>query len=246
MSTGSLQKGPERAEPGGIQILPGHDKRRAVARVGSGADPLGDRNALLVEEVIRGNTYDKYATANPVERRLMKGFFRALERSLPETIDGPVLEVGTGEGEVASWVGRRYPDASITGLDLPDARLAGEWSRRHIQACFGDIANLPFVDRQFGLVLAIEVLEHVPDPAAALAEIVRVARGHVVVSVPREPLWRVANMARGKYLSALGNTPGHVQHWSRRSFVAMVRSHLELLGVQSPPPWTMVAARVPA
>ena len=51
-------------------------------------------------------------------------------------------------------------------------------------------------------------------------------------------------MARGKYLSTLGNTPGHVQHWSRRAFARLVDRHFEVTAVHSPLPWTMVAARV--
>ena len=59
-----------------------------------------------------------------------------------------------------------------------------------------------------------------PDPEATLAEMARVARRHLLVSVPREPLWRGLNMARGAYLRDLGNTPGHVNHWSKRAFVS--------------------------
>ena len=77
----------------------------------------------------------------------------------------------------------------------------------------------------------------------ALAELARLSRGGLVLSVPREPIWRVANMARGKYIGALGNTPGHIQHWSRRSFAELVGSQFDVVGVRSPFPWTMVAAR---
>jgi SAM-dependent methyltransferase len=190
-----------------------------------------------------GNTYDKYGTSNPVERRIMAGFLQALDGALPPAGVTSVLEVGVGEGDVSQRVRARYPQASLVGIDLPDDALAGEWRRRRLSNAFASASELPFGDRSFDLVLAIEVLEHVPDPGAALAEIARVARGTVVVSVPCEPLWRVLNVARGKYLRDLGNTPGHVQHWGPRSFPRLVGEHLEVIAVHHPLPWTMVRAR---
>jgi ubiquinone/menaquinone biosynthesis C-methylase UbiE len=191
-----------------------------------------------------GNTYDKYRSANPIERRLMKGFFAALDALLPEKPPQTILEVGLGEGEILRRVQQRYPTARTVGIDLLDPKLARQWSEHDLAAAFADIANLPFGDRSFDLVLAIEVLEHVPDPRAALGELARVARGHAVISVPREPIWRMANMARGKYLGALGNTPGHIQHWSRRSFLNLIDGHFDLVAVRTPLPWTMIGARV--
>jgi ubiquinone/menaquinone biosynthesis C-methylase UbiE len=190
-----------------------------------------------------GNTYDKYASTNPVERRLMAGFFDALDASLPTAAPAAVLEVGVGEGEVSARVQQRYPGARLVGIDLADDELAAHWAERGVAGSFADIAHLPFPDRAFDLVLAIEVLEHVADPPAALAELDRVCRADLVVSVPREPLWRVANMARGKYLGALGNTPGHIQHWSSRGFARYVGARFDVRAVRRPVPWTMVAAR---
>ena len=191
-----------------------------------------------------GNTYDKYGTTNPIERRVMANFFRTLERALPSTGPARILEVGAGEGEV---VGRavhdRWPSVPMTVLDLPDRALADHWRRRELSGVFASAAALPFPDRSIDLVLAIEVLEHVDDPAAALAEIARVARRDVVLSVPREPLWRVLNMARGRYLSRFGNTPGHIQHWSSAAFVRLVSRHLEVTGTWRPLPWTLLRAR---
>lgn len=191
-----------------------------------------------------GNTYDKYASANPVERRLMAGFFDALDASLPATAPQRILEVGMGEGEVGVRLRERWPDAAYTGIDLPDPELAAGWHERSLSGSFADIAALPFEDDTFELVLAIEVLEHVPDPDAALREITRVGSDALVLSVPREPIWRAANMARGKYLGALGNTPGHINHWGKGAFARLVGGHAEVLGVRSPFPWTMVSARV--
>ena len=190
-----------------------------------------------------GNIYDKYRSKNPIERRLMRGFFAALSGALPQEPPMTVLEVGVGEGEISARLRSLYPEAHIVGVDLHDDALAAEWRTRGFIGVYADIAHLPFPPLAFDLVMAIEVLEHVVDPVAALAELVRVSRGGMVLSVPREPIWRVANMARGKYLADLGNTPGHVQHWSRRGFAELVGSQLEVVSVSTPFPWTMVEAR---
>jgi hypothetical protein len=65
----------------------------------------------------------------------------------------------------------------------------------------------------------------------------------VVLSVPSEPVWRIGNMARGRYLRQWGNTPGHVNHWGKRGFVRAVSRHFEVEDVASPLPWTMLRAR---
>ncbi|MGH9025095.1 MAG: hypothetical protein ACRDWD_03110, partial [Acidimicrobiia bacterium] len=56
-----------------------------------------------------GNTYDKYSTVNPIERRLMATFLSRLEQSLPRRSPTTILEVGVGEGEVAERVAAHYP-----------------------------------------------------------------------------------------------------------------------------------------
>jgi hypothetical protein len=72
----------------------------------------------------------------------------------------------------------------------------------------------------------------------------RVARGNLLVSVPREPLWRALNVARGAYVRELGNTPGHLNHWSRGGFESLVARFGEVIETRAPFPWTMVLARV--
>jgi len=104
--------------------------------------------------------------------------------------------------------------------------------------------NLPFADNEFDVACAIEVLEHVPNPEHTLAEMARCAERHLLVSVPREPLWRMLNMARGAYISDLGNTPGHLNHWSKRTFVRFLSRHGEVVQARSPFPWTMLLVRL--
>jgi SAM-dependent methyltransferase len=192
-----------------------------------------------------GNTYDKYASTNPLEQRMMRGFFAALDGCLDGVpAPGRVLEIGVGEGIVNERVQTRFPDAAVVGLDLPDDDLAAEWRRRDLACAFGDATTLPFPDGAFDLVLAIEVLEHVPDPDAALAELRRVCAGSLIASVPFEPIWRIGNMARGRYLRDLGNTPGHINHWTHRGFRRLVGAHFRVAATKNPMPWTMVHGTV--
>jgi SAM-dependent methyltransferase len=106
------------------------------------------------------------------------------------------------------------------------------------------VERLAFADDEFDLVAATEVLEHVSDPERALAEMARVARRWLLVSVPHEPLWRVLNVARGAYLRDLGNTPGHLNHWTRAGFQRLLGSHGQVVETRSPFPWTMLLVRV--
>jgi 2-polyprenyl-3-methyl-5-hydroxy-6-metoxy-1,4-benzoquinol methylase len=135
----------------------------------------------------------------------------------------------------------------VVGLDLEDPKLATEWARRrrpNLEFRALDVTGgLPYRDGEFELVSATEVLEHVPGPERVVAEMARVASGHVIVSVPHEPLWRMLNVARGAYLRELGNTPGHINHWSRRAFVSLLSPHGEVTEVRSPFPWTMLLVR---
>ena len=66
------------------------------------------------------------------------------------------------------------------------------------------------------------MLEHLERPRDALAEMSRVAGRALLLSVPNEPGWRISHMLAGKNLRALGNTPGHINHWSKRAFAERV------------------------
>jgi SAM-dependent methyltransferase len=200
----------------------------------------------MTATVPTGNTYDKYGSTNPVVRRLMTRFERDMGELLDRARPDSILDVGCGEGVLTEqWA--RAIDGRVVGVDLDDPKLRGEWERRSLpnlefRTSLGD--SLPYADREFDAVTAMEVLEHVPDADAVLAEMARVASRWLLVSVPREPLWRGLNMARGAYLRELGNTPGHLNHWSRRSFAGLLGRHGKIVELRSPLPWTMALVRV--
>jgi ubiquinone/menaquinone biosynthesis C-methylase UbiE len=199
------------------------------------------------EGTVTGNTYDKYGSSNPVVKRLMSGFERTLDELWAKASPRSVLDVGCGEGVLTLQWAARLRDGRVVGIDLEDPALRAEWARRtapNLEYRVMKAEALPFGDGEFELAAAIEVLEHVPDPEHTVAEMARVARGgHLLVSVPREPLWRALNLARGAYVRDLGNTPGHVNHWSRRAFVALLSRHGEVREVRSPFPWTMLLVK---
>ena len=200
----------------------------------------------VAEAVPTGNTYDKYGSQNPVVKRLMAGFHRDLDRLLSRAAPASVLDVGCGEGVLSERFADRLQQGHVMGIDLEDPALREEWSRRsraNLEFRSFPGGALPFADAEFDMACALEVLEHVPDPSLTLSEMVRVAQRWVLVSVPREPLWRSLNMARGAYLRDLGNTPGHVNHWSKRGFVEFVGRHGRIEEVRSPFPWTMLLVR---
>jgi 2-polyprenyl-3-methyl-5-hydroxy-6-metoxy-1,4-benzoquinol methylase len=198
--------------------------------------------------IVTGNTYDKYGSSNPIVRRLMSGFERSLDELLNRAAPRSLLDVGCGEGVlVHRWAQSLGDGHRLVGIDLEEDSIQAGWAEHqapNLEYRVMRAEDLPFADGEFELASAIEVLEHLPDPEHTVGEMARCAASHLLVSVPREPLWRMLNMARGAYWSALGNTPGHLNHWSKRSFVELLSRHGEVAEVRSPFPWTMLLVRL--
>jgi SAM-dependent methyltransferase len=209
--------------------------------------PASPEVTVDAEGTVTGNTYDKYGSTNPVVRRLMSAFERNLDELFAQADPRSLLDVGCGEAVLTHKWAQRLGDRRVVGIDLDDPRLHAEWEGRqapNLSYRVMKAENLPFADGEFDVATAIEVLEHVPDPEHTVAEMARVADRHLLVSVPREPMWRGLNMARGAYLKDLGNTPGHLNHWSKRSFVSLLSRHGDVVQARSPFPWTMLLVRL--
>jgi ubiquinone/menaquinone biosynthesis C-methylase UbiE len=183
----------------------------------------------------------KYEQTGRVGRILIDRFYSSLERlaALPEQPIRDVLEVGCGPGYSGIRIAAFHPQANLLCSDV-EAELVYEAQRRNHSARFlhESAYALAHPDDAFDLVYCLEVLEHLEEPERALAELARVARHAVIISVPREPVWCALNMLRGKYWSALGNTPGHLQHWSTASLVRFAARYGTVVAVRTPLPWT--------
>jgi len=200
------------------------------------------------EGTVTGNTYDKYGSKNPVVRRLMASFHRELDACYAVASPTSILDIGCGEGILThEWAGRLGIGGRIVGTDLDDPLLHAQWEHRrapNLEYRVMKGERLEFADNEFDTATAIEVLEHVGDPELVLSEMARCAQRWLLVSVPREPLWQMTNLARGAYWSDLGNTPGHVNHWSSRSFRRLISRYGTVVELRHPFPWIMAVIRL--
>lgn len=193
--------------------------------------------------VVIGNHTNKYVAKNPAIRFLTERWVARLDGFLERiaTSEAPPkrpLEVGAGEGVISMRLFERFGDA--TAIDLPDSGLRAEWATRPgPRYLHADAEKLPFRADEFDLTVCVEVLEHLVDPQKGLTELARVTSNHLLVSVPREPIFRSCNVITGRYLKDLGNTPGHFNHWSTRSFTRFLSQVGTVRAVSKPFPWTV-------
>ena len=197
--------------------------------------------------VVVGNKYDKYNTRNPIAQRIMRGFDSSLSELVAIARPQSIHDVGCGEGYwTLRWLEQGY---QVKGSDFSSQAI--EIARRNAanrglsEQTFSATSIYDLDPSRDGadLIVCCEVLEHVESPKEAIAALKAVTREWLIVSVPREPLWRILNIARGQYLSDLGNTPGHIQHWSKSSFIDLVGSYFGVKEIRSPLPWTMLLCR---
>lgn len=189
--------------------------------------------------------YRKYTNRNPLQRWLVGRWQRSVvelaTRSVQKIGAPRVLEVGCGEGFVLERLSKERDDGRYCGLDVSSPALRGARYRLPaVSLCQGDAGALPFTGASFHLVLGLEVLEHLEAPEMALDEMVRVAAGPVIISVPHQPFFSLANLARGRNLRTWGDDPEHVQHWRPARFLALVAQRLRLERVAYSFPWLIV------
>lgn len=196
-------------------------------------------------ENVAGNYYNKYESQNPIAQWLTRNFKSNLLELIERTSARDIHELGCGEGYLSVYINdhirpERFRASDFSNEIIQTARLMhGE---QGVEFSQGSIYDINEKDRA-QLMICCEVLEHLEAPETALQKIQLLAPEFAVFSVPREPLWCMTNMARFKYLSDFGNTPGHLQHWSKRGFKQMISRYFEIIEVRSPYPWTMLLCR---
>lgn len=192
------------------------------------------------------SNYRKHTTGNPVQRRLINRFHGKITGIVSALQPGTLLDAGCGEGFVAEIFLAAIPGLALTGFD-PHAGAIELARGRNPGATFevADIYDIPHETDSFDVVCCFEVLEHLHEPERALAEMARVARRAVVMSVPHEPFFCLANAARGKNwdVRPRGSDPDHRNFWSREQFGRFASRALDVETLTGSFPWTICVGR---
>ena len=103
-----------------------------------------------------------------------------------------LLDVGSGRGVFLFPFMEEFPWVRVSSIDVLPHRVEflqditnGGIDRLNVFE--GDICAQPFADNSFDVVTMLEVLEHIPDVEKAILSAVKIARKHIVVTVPSKP-----------------------------------------------------------
>lgn len=187
----------------------------------------------------------KYEKEGRIGTLLVDSFYAAVEELLAPRLNGAstLLEVGCGAGYSTERLAPLLPDnCQFLACDVgPTLASAAKARNPRVSLSRQSVYSLALPDKSIDVVVMLEVLEHLDRPERALAELQRIARRHVIVSTPREPIWRMLNFMRGKYMRELGNTPGHLQHWSSAGLRRFTGTRFDVQDMRQPLPWTVLA-----
>ncbi|HEX2174062.1 MAG TPA: class I SAM-dependent methyltransferase, partial [Dehalococcoidia bacterium] len=184
----------------------------------------------------------KHTSRNPFQRRLISRFHARIAAQLAdltaaEPVRPRIADLGCGEGFTLEYLALRFPDWELSGIDAdPDALAIASLRVAGVQFSQGTLEDLPLPDRSVDVGLCLEVLEHLPDPAAGLREVLRVSR-FAIVSVPHQPFFAAANLARGRNWRTAGDDPDHLHHWTAGGFARWLTRYGAVRRLDRAFPW---------
>lgn len=186
----------------------------------------------------------KYEDSGFIAKYLVNNYFKAVKRLLSKTNNVTTAhEIGIGEGLSTLRLDRMVENLSASEYVEELVNIAKK-NNPKINIFQESAYQLKYKNSSVDLVFLLEVLEHLDYPELALEELKRISKKYLILGVPREPLWRFLNICRLKYLKDFGNTPGHLNHWSKRSIIRLIEKRYgQVIAVKSVIPWTIILAK---
>jgi 2-polyprenyl-3-methyl-5-hydroxy-6-metoxy-1,4-benzoquinol methylase len=134
--------------------------------------------------------------------------------SLPHNSNAKLLDLGCDEGTWTLKLADRIGTTNIHGVEIVQSR-AEQARLKGVCVTIADLScALPFVDKEFDVIHANQVIEHVPDVDVFASEIFRALKpgGHIVISTENASSWHnVFAMVLGWQMFSLTNMSGKVQ-----------------------------------
>ncbi|TNE51400.1 MAG: class I SAM-dependent methyltransferase [Deltaproteobacteria bacterium] len=191
----------------------------------------------------------KYKNPNPIHQWILGRFFdRNVEAIHELSAVETVLDFGCGEGLALQELKKRgvlFP--SYVGVDLRrDAIEEAQATHPDVSFVCEDIFEWPEPGASYDLVMASQVLEHLPEPGRFMERLVELSHRYLLLTVPYEPWFRLMNLARGRDLLRLGNHPEHINHWGASSFRAFVGKYATVQKCVVSFPFLLIVAEVPS
>jgi len=185
----------------------------------------------------------KYEDSNVISKYLVNNYFKAVKKLIFKTTNVKFAhEIGAGEGRSTMRISEMVPQLSASEY-VPNLISIAIRNNPDLTIFQESVYSLQYNNDKVDLVFLLEVLEHLDYPEIALEELKRISSRYLILGVPREPLWRVLNMCRLKYIKDLGNTPGHLNHWSKSSLIKLIEAKYgKVIAIETPIPWTIVLA----
>ncbi len=180
----------------------------------------------------------KYESKNPFKRLLLSRFLDRARSAVADSGAISVLDVGTGEG--LFW--DNSPAHTLFGIDIRVDALARASTEREIIPIAASATKLPFRDRSFDFVTAVEIFEHLDNPGLAAAEISRVSRSGGIVTVPWEPWFSLLVLVgTGKHWRRLGREEEHIQAFGPAQLASLLLPHFDEVRVDTCFPWLIAS-----
>ena len=185
----------------------------------------------------------KYEDSGFIAKYLVNNYFKAVEKLLSKTHNvTSAHEIGAGEGLSTLRLNKMVENLSASEY-VEDLVNIAKKNNPKINVFQESVYQLKHKNSSVDLVFLLEFLEHLYYPELALEELERVSNKYLILGVPRETLWRFLNICRLKYLNDLGNTPGHLNHWSKKSIIRLIeKKYGQIIAVKSVIPWTIILA----
>lgn len=132
-----------------------------------------------------------------------------------------IVDMGCGEGVILYWINKQGSCNSLIGVDVSREGLiiAKKIAGPYINLILADAHHIPL--RRVDLIIAVELLEHLPEPALAVDEMARIAN-HAIITVPYTLLFRIASLLSLKNIKRLGEALDHRHFYNPRKLKTLL------------------------